>query len=314
GLNVIIETENLTKIYRVDGREIRAVDNLNLKVYEGDVFGYLGPNGAGKTTTILMLLGLIMPTSGGGRVCGYDIIKESKKVRSVVGYVPEKYSFYEDMSAHYNLRYFAKLNGIPEGEIDDRIKRALEIVELQDRARSLVATFSRGMKQRLALANTLIKNPKLIFLDEPTAGLDPYATASFRELMRKLNKEFKTTIFISSHMLHEVRQLCNRIGFLNEGKLIAVDTIDEFLKKAGVRIVLEIVGGGDEVIKTIEGVNDVNRVLKKDEEIVVYAGSDVRLEIVDLVTRMGCKILTVKVEPPTLEEVFFTIYGGGGRL
>jgi len=313
-LDVIIETENLTKIYRVDGREIRAVDNLNLKVYEGDVFGYLGPNGAGKTTTILMLLGLIMPTSGGGRVCGYDIIKESKKVRSVVGYVPEKYSFYEDMSAHYNLRYFAKLNGIPEGEIDDRIKRALEIVELQDRAKSLVATFSRGMKQRLALANTLIKNPKLIFLDEPTAGLDPYATASFRELMRKLNKEFKTTIFISSHMLHEVRQLCNRIGFLNEGKLIAVDTIDEFLKKAGVRIVLEIVGGGDEVIKTIEGVNDVNRVLKKDEEIVVYAGSDVRLEIVDLVTRMGCKILTVKVEPPTLEEVFFTIYGGSGRL
>lgn len=312
-MDVIIETENLTKIYRVGGREIRAVDNLNLKVYEGDIFGYLGPNGAGKTTTILMLLGLIMPTSGGGKVCGYDIIKESKKVRSVVGYVPEKYSFYEDMTAYGNLRYFAKLNGIPEGEIDDRIKRVLEIVELQDRARSLVATFSRGMKQRLALANTLIKNPKLIFLDEPTAGLDPYATASFRELMRKLNREFKTTIFISSHMLHEVRQLCNRIGFLNEGKLIAVDTIDEFLKKAGVRIVLEIVGGGDEVIKKIERVNDVNRVLKKDEKIVVYAGSDIRLEIVDLVTRMGCKILTVKVEPPTLEEVFFTIYGGGGR-
>jgi ABC-2 type transport system ATP-binding protein len=310
---VIIETENLTKIYRVGGREIRAVDNLNLKVYEGDVFGYLGPNGAGKTTTILMLLGLIMPTSGGGRVCGYDIIRESRKVRSVVGYVPEKYSFYEDMTAYDNLRYFAKLNGIPDGEIDDRIRRALEIVELQDRAGSLVATFSRGMKQRLALANTLIKNPKLIFLDEPTAGLDPYATASFRELMRKLNREFKTTIFISSHMLHEVRQLCNRIGFLNEGKLIAVDTIDEFLRKAGVRIVLEVVGGGDEVIKVIEGVNGVNRVLKRDEGIVVYAGSDVRLEIVDLVMKMGLKILTVKVEPPTLEEVFFTIYGGGVR-
>jgi ABC-2 type transport system ATP-binding protein len=312
-LSVIIETENLTKIYRVGGREIRAVDNLNLKVYEGDVFGYLGPNGAGKTTTILMLLGLIMPTSGGGRVCGYDIIRESRKVRSVVGYVPEKYSFYEDMTAYDNLRYFAKLNGIPDGEIDDRIRRALEIVELQDRAGSLVATFSRGMKQRLALANTLIKNPKLIFLDEPTAGLDPYATASFRELMRKLNREFKTTIFISSHMLHEVRQLCNRIGFLNEGKLIAVDTIDEFLRKAGVRIVLEVVGGGDEVIKVIEGVNGVNRVLKRDEGIVVYAGSDVRLEIVDLVMKMGLKILTVKVEPPTLEEVFFTIYGGGVR-
>ncbi|MCC6018044.1 MAG: ABC transporter ATP-binding protein [Candidatus Verstraetearchaeota archaeon] len=312
-MSVIIETENLTKIYRVGGREIRAVDNLNLKVYEGDVFGYLGPNGAGKTTTILMLLGLIMPTSGGGRVCGYDIIRESRKVRSVVGYVPEKYSFYEDMTAYDNLRYFAKLNGIPDGEIDDRIRRALEIVELQDRAGSLVATFSRGMKQRLALANTLIKNPKLIFLDEPTAGLDPYATASFRELMRKLNREFKTTIFISSHMLHEVRQLCNRIGFLNEGKLIAVDTIDEFLRKAGVRIVLEVVGGGDEVIKVIEGVNGVNRVLKRDEGIVVYAGSDVRLEIVDLVMKMGLKILTVKVEPPTLEEVFFTIYGGGVR-
>lgn len=312
-MSVIIETENLTKIYRVGGREIRAVDNLNLKVYEGDVFGYLGPNGAGKTTTILMLLGLIMPTSGGGRVCGYDIIRESRKVRSVVGYVPEKYSFYEDMTAYDNLRYFAKLNGIPDGEIDDRIRRALEIVELQDRAGSLVATFSRGMKQRLALANTLIKNPKLIFLDEPTAGLDPYATASFRELMKKLNREFKTTIFISSHMLHEVRQLCNRIGFLNEGKLIAVDTIDEFLRKAGVRIVLEVVGGGDEVIKVIEGVNGVNRVLKRDEGIVVYAGSDVRLEIVDLVMKMGLKILTVKVEPPTLEEVFFTIYGGGVR-
>ena len=225
-MEAIIRTEGLTKIYRVNGREVKAVDNLNLTVYEGELFGYLGPNGSGKTTTILMLLGLINPSRGRGWVANYDITKESKKIRTIAGYIPERYSFYEDLSAYRNLKFFGKLNGISDSEIDDRIKWALELVELHDWINSPVKTFSRGMKQRLALANVLIKKPKVIFLDEPTAGLDPHARAKFRELIKRLNEELGLTVFLSSHMLHEVRQICNRIGFLMNGKLIAIDTID----------------------------------------------------------------------------------------
>ncbi|MCS7365688.1 MAG: ABC transporter ATP-binding protein [archaeon GB-1867-035] len=312
-MSAIIETENLTKIYHVDGREIRAVDGLNLTVYEGELFGYLGPNGSGKTTTILMLLGLISPTSGGGRVAGFDIIRESKAVRSVTGFIPEKFSFYEDLPAYDNLAYFAKLNGIVKNEIDDRIKWALNIVELSDWINAPVKTFSRGMRQRLALANILIKKPKIIFLDEPTAGLDPYATANFRSLIKRLNEEFNITIFLSSHMLHEVRQICNRIGFLNKGRLVAVDTIEGFMEKMGIKIILEATNLSDKLIKLIEALDDVNRVFKSNGELIIYAREDVRLDISKIVTSLGEHVLTLKIEPPTLEEVFFLVYGGEGR-
>jgi len=310
-LKAIIETEGLTKVYLVDGREICAVDNLNLRVFEGDIFGYLGPNGAGKTTTILMLLGLTNPTSGSGRVAEYDIVRESKMIRSIAGYIPEKYGFYEDISAYRNLLYFARLNGIKDDEAKERIKWALEVVELTDRAGSLVGTFSRGMKQRLALANALIKRPKIIFLDEPTAGLDPYATVNFRNLVIKLNKEYGMTIFLSSHMLHEVRQVCNRIGFLNNGKLVAVDTLQGFLNRIGNKIVVEVTNVSNEMIKAIEDIEGVDEIVKSDSEIIIYAKIDVRLKIIDVVEGFGEKILTIKIEQPTLEEVFFKVYGEG---
>lgn len=308
----IIETKNLTKIYHVDGREIRAVDNLNLTVYEGELFGYLGPNGSGKTTTILMLLGLIQPTSGEGKVAGYDIIRESKMIRRVAGYIPERYSFYEDLSAYENLEYFAKLNNIPKNEVEERIKWALEIVELSKWINAPVKTFSRGMKQRLALANVLIRKPKIIFLDEPTAGLDPHATAKFRSLIKKLNNEFNITIFLSSHMLHEVRQICNKIGFLKDGRLIAIDTIDGFMNKMGIKVILEATNINHKIIKSIESLNDVNKVLKVNDKLVIYARNDVRLDISKIVTGLGEYILTLKIEPPTLEEVFFIVYGEKG--
>lgn len=309
-MRAIIEAEGLTKIYFVNGKEIRAVDNLNLKVFEGDIFGYLGPNGAGKTTTILMLLGLTNPTSGSGRVAGYDIVRESKLIRSISGYIPERYGFYEDMSAYQNLLYFGRLNGVKESELKERIKWVLEVVELTDRAGSMVKTFSRGMRQRLAVANVLLKKPKIIFMDEPTAGLDPYATVGFRNLIVKLNKEYNTTIFLSSHMLHEVRQVCNRIGFLNNGRLIAVDTIEGFMSKAGNRIVLEITNMDSRIINAIEGVEGVNKVVKEGGEIIVYARDDVRLKLIEVIEGLGKKVLTIKIEPPTLEEVFFRVYGG----
>ncbi len=312
-MEAIIRTEGLTKIYRVNGREVKAVDNLNLTVYEGELFGYLGPNGSGKTTTILMLLGLINPSRGRGWVANYDITKESKKIRTIAGYIPERYSFYEDLSAYRNLKFFGKLNGISDSEIDDRIKWALELVELHDWINSPVKTFSRGMKQRLALANVLIKKPKVIFLDEPTAGLDPHARAKFRELIKRLNEELGLTVFLSSHMLHEVRQICNRIGFLMNGKLIAIDTIDGFISKMGYKIVFELTKINDEIISAVKSINGVNKVFRTDNQLTIYAGRDVRLELSKLANDFNAHILTLKLETPTLEEVFFNIYGGGTR-
>jgi len=308
-MQVMIETESLTKIYYADGREIHAVDDLYLKVFEGEIFGYLGPNGSGKTTTILMLLGLIQPTSGDGWVGGYNIIRESRKIRGIAGYIPERYSFYYNLSAYRNLEYFAKLNHLSRNEIKERIERSIEIVGLNDWINTPVGAFSRGMKQRLALANILIRNPKIIFLDEPTVGLDPKSKADFRELIKRLNREFNLTIFLSSHMLHEVKELCHRIGFLNKGKLIAVDTVESFMGKMGYKIILEVTDLDDKLIDALNEIGDISKIKIDDGRLIIYSGRDIRLEISRKVAEMNRYILTLTLEPPTLEEIFFNIYG-----
>ncbi len=310
-MDVIIETRELTKVYRLGENRITAVDNLNLKVYRGEVFGLLGPNGSGKTTTILMLLGLIEPTSGEAYVAGFDITRNSRDIRRITGLIPERYSFYEDMSAYRNLRFFAKLAGIPEREIEERIDWSLNFVGLGEWKYAPVKTFSRGMRQRLALANILVKKPEVIFLDEPTSGLDPHATKMFRDLIRKMNRELKITVFICSHLLHEVKQICSRVGFMRNGRLIAVDSIDDLMKKMGYRIVLEATNLNEKVAEEIKGINGVSKIIWKDGTLIIYADRDVRLEVSKLINRLGGYVLTLKIEEPTLEEVFFEIYGGG---
>jgi ABC-2 type transport system ATP-binding protein len=223
----VIRIEKLTKRY---GTQV-VVDNLSLDVAEGEIFGFLGPNGAGKTTTMLMLLGLTEPTAGTVRVCGYDPAREPLKVKEVIGYLPESVGFYEDMDARQNLRYIARLNRIPDSVSGPRIDHLLEVIDLAKEAGKKVGSYSKGMRQRLGIAEVLIKEPKVVFLDEPTIGLDPDGTNKMLDLIQGLSRERKITIFFSSHLLDQVQQISDRIGIMIKGKLVAAGSLDELAQR-----------------------------------------------------------------------------------
>ena len=220
---VIIETEDLTKVYN---KAQVAVDHVSFSVMEGEVFGFLGPNGAGKTTTILMLLGLTEPTSGRVRVLGIDPSRDSIKVKGVIGYMPENMGFYGDMDAVQTLRFMAELNNLPRNVADARIEEALKTVGLADEAKKKLSAYSRGMRQRLGIAELLVKEPRVAFLDEPTLGLDPDATNRMIELIESLTREKNMTIVLCSHFLNMVQKLCKRVGIMIKGKMVAQGPMD----------------------------------------------------------------------------------------
>jgi ABC-2 type transport system ATP-binding protein len=224
---IVIRMEELTKLYGAQ----RAVDRLTLSVAEGEVFGFLGPNGAGKTTTMLMLLGLTEPTSGTVRVCGFDPARDPLKVKEIIGYLPENVGFYEDMDARQNLRYIARLNDIPDRISAARIDRLLEEVELAGEVTKKLGSYSKGMRQRLGIAEVLIKEPKVVFLDEPTIGLDPDGTNRMLDLIQSLSRERQMTIFFSSHLLDQVQQISDRIGIMIKGKLVAAGPLAELAQR-----------------------------------------------------------------------------------
>ena len=225
---IIIEAEELTKKY---GTQI-AVNNLTLRIQEGEVFGFLGPNGAGKTTTLLMFLGLTEPTSGKVQVCGFDPKREALRVKEKAGYLPENVGFYDDMDARQNLRFIARLNKIPDRVSGNKIDELLKQVGLFEEAKEKkVGTYSKGMRQRLGIAEVLIKEPKLIFLDEPTIGLDPDGTNRMLDLIRSLSREKHITIFLSSHLLDQVQRICDRVGIMIKGNLVAMGPIQELAKQ-----------------------------------------------------------------------------------
>jgi len=218
----IIQLKGLTKCYGPQ----TAVDHLDLDIYKGEIFGLLGPNGAGKTTTILMMLGLTDPTSGSAFVCGYNATNNPIAVKRKVGYMPDSLGFYDNMTALENLVYIARLNGLAENEIMERAVNMMEVVGLSSSLNKKTSTFSRGMKQRLGLADVLIKQPDVIILDEPTLGIDPSGVREFLTLIKRLSKEQRLTVLLSSHHLHHVQQVCDRVGIFVKGKLLAQGNID----------------------------------------------------------------------------------------
>ena len=224
---VIIETEGLTKVY---GSQT-AVNQLTFQIREGEVFGFLGPNGAGKTTTLLMFLGLTEPTSGNVRVCGFDPTRDPLHVKERVGYLPENVGFYEDMDARQNLSYVARLNRIPDEVSTKRIEELLNVVGLMEEAEKKVGTYSKGMRQRLGIAEVLVKEPKVVFLDEPTIGLDPDGTNRMLDLIHSLSRDKDITVFLSSHLLDQVQRICDRVGIMIKGDLVAMGPIQELGKK-----------------------------------------------------------------------------------
>ena len=219
----VIETEALTKVYQ----DQVAVDRLTFRLNEGEMFGFLGPNGAGKTTTLLMLLGLTEPTSGKARVLGVDPSRDPITVKANIGYLQENMGFYNDLNAVQMLKFVADLNGITPEAADTRIDEALRAVGLREAAKKRISTYSRGMRQRLGIAEVLIKEPQIAFMDEPTLGLDPEGTNQMMDLIRRLSRERNMTVLLSSHMLHLVQRICDRVGIMIKGKLVGCGPLDQ---------------------------------------------------------------------------------------
>ena len=307
-MSTVVDTKNLTKRYR----EKLAVNALNLTIQEGEIFGFLGPNGAGKTTTILMLLGLTEPTSGEVSVCGFNPTSESIEVKKRVGYLPESPGFYDDLSARENLLYMARLNRIPEEEAQRRTSEVLEQVGLSEDGRRLVKEFSRGMKQRLGIAEVLVKKPTAIILDEPTLGIDPDGAIRILELIKNLNLQHGLTVMLSSHQLQQVQQICSRVGIIVKGKLIVqgeTDTLGKtILKGRNWNFLLEVTGNVDGFDRELQSIVGVDEIEKRSHGWFLRCTQDVRGEIVGAVNRRGLGLLQLRSEDPTLEEIYLKYF------
>lgn len=307
----IIEIQNLTKRYS----SITAVDNLNLSISKGEIFGLLGPNGAGKTTTILMLMGLSEPTSGSISVAGLNPTREPIKVKRIVGYMPDSIGFYGDMTGRENLYYTAKLNRIPEERQDDLIDSLLAKVGLKDAADRKVREYSRGMRQRLGVADVLLKDPEVVFLDEPTLGLDPEGTAELLDIITELGKKEGKTVLISSHLLHQVQAICDRVGIFVKGKLVAAGTISELAQKIGGERAIEIKASPIEafpsdVVRSMPGVNSIS--MQNDMIVIDGAGQELAPKIVRELVAQNMDIYHLKICGSDLDDIYHRYFQEGG--
>ncbi|WP_213974307.1 ABC transporter ATP-binding protein [Tepidanaerobacter acetatoxydans] len=307
----IIEIQSLTKCYG----SITAVDNLNLSISKGEIFGLLGPNGAGKTTTILMLMGLSEPTSGTISVAGLNPTREPIKVKRIVGYMPDNIGFYGDMTGRENLYYTAKLNRIPEEQQDELIDSLLAKVGLKDAADRKVREYSRGMRQRLGVADVLLKDPEVVFLDEPTLGLDPEGTAELLEIITELGKKEGKTVLISSHLLHQVQAICDRVGIFVKGKLVAAGTISELAQKIGGERAIEIKASPIEafpsdVVRSMPGVNSIS--IQNDMIVIDGAGQELAPQIVRELVAQNMDIYHLKIRGSDLDDIYHRYFQEGG--
>ncbi len=320
----IIELADLTKQYG----SVRAVDNLSLTVRKGEVFGLLGPNGAGKTTTILMMLGLTDPTSGSVRVCGINSTSNPIEVKRKVGYLPENVGFYDDMTALQNLVFTARLNGISGKEAKEWAGKLLVKVGLSEAVNKKAGKFSRGMLQRLGLADVLIKNPEVIILDEPTLGIDPTGVREFMELIRELSREQGITVLFCSHHLHQVQQVCDRVGIFVKGRLIALGNIQSLSESLfpGNPFIIETrlaqplpgrsgLSNADEqsewlrgVLKSVEGINEINPV---NDVIQIGCSRDAAPDITRKVVEAGGSLNFLNKKEYGLDDIYHRYFEGG---
>jgi ABC-2 type transport system ATP-binding protein len=293
-----------------------AVEDLNLKVEEGEVFGLLGPNGAGKTTTIRMLACLIKQTSGTAFVNGLEIntSSDSQKIRGIVGVLPESPGLYESLSANRNLDFFAQLYGVPKDKREKRIEELLKMLDLWDRRDEPVATYSKGMKQKIAIARAFVHDPQVVFLDEPTAGLDPQASLTVREFLVALKKEGRT-VFINSHHLDEVERLCDRIAVMNRTALAIGSPKDLARRYWGRTTVVELAAVDPAYVDIVRGLDFAYNVRVDDGRILVDLDDpEIRNPvIVERLTRAGAKIEYVTELKRSLEDVYMKLIGGGNR-
>jgi len=297
----VIETRGLSKRYG----ETVAVDHLDLAVHAGEVFGMLGPNGSGKTTTILMLLGLTEPTAGEARVLGHDPVREPLEVKRRVGYMPDSVGFYDELTGRENLRYTARLNGLPRAEGEARIAEVLERMGITDVADRPVATYSRGMRQRLGLADVLLKRPQVAILDEPTIGLDPEAALEFLGLIRGLRAD-GITILLSSHLLHQVQAVCDRVGLFHRGRMVLEGRVEELSARVlGGAYRVRLAADGPDLEGVLAQVPGVVRVRREGPgRYLLEAQRDCRAEAARRAVAAGAQLLELSLEQLGLDEVY----------
>lgn len=305
----IIEVKNLTKSFN---GKVKAVDEVSFEVYEGEVFGFLGPNGAGKSTTINMLTTIIRPTSGTAEICGYDIVKQPSEVRRSVGVVPQEYTADEDLTGYENVMLCADLYGISKSVSKPRILELLQLVELQDAAKRKVDTYSGGMRRRLELACGLVSRPRLLFLDEPTLGLDVQTRSAVWDYIRKLKTEYNMTLFMTTHYLEEADSVCNRIAIIDHGKILKIGSPNELKESIGGDIIeIEVREKGEDLTDILSQVRNVKEVKKNDSFYHVRAenGEEAAPEIIEAIRIRGFHMSKITLTKPTLDEVYLQYTG-----
>jgi ABC-2 type transport system ATP-binding protein len=306
-MNHIIEVNNLVKEFASK----RAINNLSFTIKPGEVFGLLGPNGAGKTTTIRVLNGLLPATSGEVRIFGENPITSGEMVRSRVGVLTETPALYERLSAHENLLFSGRLAGIPETELEQRITEIMKFFDLEDRMKDKCAGFSKGMKQRMALARALLHRPELIYLDEPTSSLDPESAQHVNDFIDKISHEDGQTVFLCTHNLLEAQRLCDRVAVINHGELLALGTMEELAKSLfpGVWVEIEFLQLlAEDMVETIKGLPGIQ--LFKPEGTILHIQVADKAVISDIILRLSsvnAKISRVTPREVTLEEVYFAL-------
>jgi ABC-2 type transport system ATP-binding protein len=304
----IVKVEHLSKIFGT----LKAVDDISFNVVEGEIFGFLGPNGAGKTTTINMLTTLLKPTSGKAIITGYDFSKNPNEVRRNVGVVPQEYTSDEEMTGYQNIILCADLYGIPRSESKPHAKELMTLVELDKAADRKVSTYSGGMRRRLELASGLINYPRLLFLDEPTLGLDVQTRAAVWKYIKTLKEEYGMTLFMTTHYLEEADSLCDRIAIIDHGHIIKIGTPDELKQSIGGDvIVLGLREAEPDISKDIAGIKLVKEVKKNGNiyRIKAAQGEDASPEIMDLVRSKGLHVIKISLTLPTLDEAYLELTG-----
>jgi ABC-2 type transport system ATP-binding protein len=306
-----IVTRNLTKKFK----DLVAVDHVNIDVKKGEIFGLLGPNGAGKTTLIRMLCTLLNPTDGTAEVAGYDILKEEGDARKHIGLVSEKMIMYDRLTAAENLRLFGKLYNIPKDTLDKRIQKLLQLVHMEKWAKSQIGTFSTGMKQRINIIRALLSVPDVLFLDEPTLGLDPQSTTEIREFIKRINIENETSIVLTTHMMVEADMLCDRVAIIDRGKIVALDTPSNLKKMIGgadiASVDIEIPNLTNDILEALKSLPIIESVVRENEThlLIRAKGEDAFDSIIDTIRERNGKIAFVRSLEPSLEDVFLHITG-----
>jgi ABC-2 type transport system ATP-binding protein len=298
----VIETTGLGKDYG----ELRAVDALDLEVVAGEIFGLLGPNGAGKTTSISMIAGVIQPSRGSARIGGHDVVEQPLAARRLLGLVPQELALYEDITARQNLRFFGRLYGLCGSDLRAAIDWALDVAGLAGRAGEAVTRFSGGMKRRLNLAVGLLHRPRALILDEPTAGVDPQSRAHIFSCVRELNRDQGMTVIYTTHYMEEAESLCSRIGIMDHGKLVALDTLQNLIAAhAPGAVELRLDGDHPEVVAALRPIGSTTEHRGR----IVVEGHDIVGEVVRVVEDAGARIRHLAVLEADLETVFLALTG-----